>query len=108
MAYASLELRIHESKDLRSVAALQRKYESTEHSFAGITDYDISQPVPQGGFGAKDAENRRIEVIANELRRRRELYEAPCRDSQSHVSPFETEQRAVEAFVSLLLHSIFI
>ena len=71
-------------------------------------DYDISQPVPQGGFGAQDAENRRIEAIANELRRRRELYEAQCRDSQPHVSPFETEQRAVEAFVSLFLHSIFI
>ena len=61
-------------------------------------DYDISQPVPQGSFGAQDAENRRIEAIADELRRRCELYEAQRRDCQSHVSPFETEQRVVEVF----------
>ena len=51
-------------------------------------DYDISQPVPQGGFGAQDAENRRIEAIADELRRRCELYEAQRGDSQPYVSPF--------------------
>ena len=61
-------------------------------------DYDISQPVSQGGFGAQDAENRRIEAIANELRRRCELYEAQLGDSQPYVSPFEAEQRVAEAF----------
>lgn len=60
--------------------------------------HDISQPVPQGGFGAQDAENSRIEAIANELRRRCELYEAQRGDSQPHVSSFEIEQRAAEAF----------
>ena len=61
-------------------------------------DYDISQPVSQGGFGAQDAENRRIEVITDELRRRCELYEAQHGDSQSHVTPFEAEQRVGEVF----------
>ena len=61
-------------------------------------DYDISQSVPQGGFGAQDAENRRIEAIADDLRRRCELYEAQRGDCQPHVSPFETEQRVAEAY----------
>ena len=60
--------------------------------------HDISQPVPQGGFGAQDAENRRIEAVADELRRRCELYEAQRGDSQPHVSFFETEQRVAETF----------
>ena len=61
-------------------------------------DYDISQSVPQGGFGTQDAENRRIEAITDELRRRCELYEAQHGDSQPHVTPFEVEQRVAEAF----------
>ena len=61
-------------------------------------DYDISQSVSQGSFGAQDAENRRIEAIADELRRRCELYEAQRGDCQPHVSLFETEQRVAEAF----------
>lgn len=60
--------------------------------------YDIFQSVSQGVFGAQDAENRRIEAVANELRRRCKLYEAQCRDGESHVSPFEAEQRAAENF----------
>ena len=36
---------------------------------------DISKSVSQGSIGAQDAENSRIEAIANELRRRCELYE---------------------------------
>jgi len=60
--------------------------------------YDIFQPVPQGSLGAQDAENRRIEAIANELRRGCELYEAQCGDSEPHVNRLETEQRAAEAF----------
>ena len=60
--------------------------------------HDISQSVPQGSIGAQDAENSRIEAIANELRRRCELYEAQRRVSQPHVNSFETEQRAAEAF----------
>jgi len=61
-------------------------------------DYDISQPVPQGSFGAQDAENRRIEAIANELRRRCELYEAQRRDCLQDVNHFEAEQRVAEVF----------
>ena len=60
--------------------------------------YDIFQPVPQGSIGAQDAENRRIEAITNEFRRRCELYEAQRGDSQPHVIPFETEKRVAEAF----------
>ena len=60
--------------------------------------HDIFQPVPQGGNGAQDAENSRIEAVANELRRRCELYEAQCGNSQPHVSSFEIEQRVAEAF----------
>lgn len=59
---------------------------------------DLFQSVPQGSIGAQDAENRRIEAVADELRRRCKLYEAQRRDGQSHVSPFEAEQRAAENF----------
>lgn len=59
---------------------------------------DLFQSIPQGSIGAQDAENRRIEAVANELRRRCKLYEAQCRDGESHVSPFEAEQRAAENF----------
>ena len=57
-------------------------------------DYDISQPVPQGGNGAQDAENSRIAAIANELERLCTVHEAQLGDSQADVSHFETEQRA--------------
>ena len=60
--------------------------------------HDISESVPQGCIGAQDAENSRIEALAHELRRRCQLYEAQCRDSQSHVSPFEAEQRVAEMY----------
>jgi len=60
--------------------------------------HDISKSVSQGSIGAQDAENCRIEAIANELRRRCELYEAQRGDSQSHVSLFEIEQRATEVY----------
>ena len=59
---------------------------------------DLFQSVPQGSIGAQDAENRRIEAIADELRRRCQLYEAQRGDSQSHVTPFEAEQRVAELF----------
>lgn len=59
---------------------------------------DLFQSVPQGSIGAQDAENRRIEAVADELRRRCKIYEAQFRDGQSHVSPFEAEQRVAELF----------
>ena len=61
-------------------------------------DYDLFQPVPQGSVGAQDAENCRIEAIANELRRRCELYETQSGDCQQNVTRFDFEQRAAEAF----------
>ena len=59
---------------------------------------DLFQSISQRSIGAQDAENRRIEAVADELRRRCKLYEAQRRDGQSHVSPFEAEQRAAENF----------
>jgi hypothetical protein len=47
--------------------------------------YDISQSVSQGSSGEETAENRRIHEIADELRRRCQLYEAQLRDSQDNV-----------------------
>jgi hypothetical protein len=61
-----------------------------------MMDYDISQPVPQGGDGAQDAENSRIAAIANELERLCAVHEAQLGDSQADVSRFETEQRVAE------------
>ena len=51
--------------------------------------HDLFQSVPQGSIGAQDAENSRIEAVANELRRRCELYEAQFRDCQQDVSHLE-------------------
>jgi len=59
---------------------------------------DLFQSVSQRSIGAQDAENRRIEAVADELCRRCKLYEAQFRDGQSHVSPFEAEQRVAELF----------
>ena len=61
-------------------------------------DYDIFKSVSQGGDGTQDTENSRIEAIANEIRRRCELYEAQHGDCQPNVSLFEMEQRAAESF----------
>ena len=61
-------------------------------------NYDILKSVSQGGDRTQDAENCRIEAIADELRRRCELYETQHGDSQPNVRPFEMEQRIVESF----------
>ena len=61
-----------------------------------MISHDISQPVPQGGDGAQDAENSCIAAIANELERLCAVHEAQLGDSQADVSRFETEQRAAE------------
>ena len=61
-------------------------------------NHDIFQPVPQGVSGAQDAENSRIEAIADELRRLCQLYEAQRRDCQQNVNHLEAEQRAAETF----------
>jgi hypothetical protein len=60
--------------------------------------YDLSQPISQRGIGEKDAENQRIAEIADELRRRSQIYEAESGASQEHVSRFDAEQRSAELY----------
>ena len=54
-------------------------------------DYDFLKSVSQGSDGAQGAENRRIEEIADELRRLCQLYEAQPRTSHEDVTPFDRE-----------------
>ena len=54
--------------------------------------HDLFQSVPQGGIGAQDAENSRIETVTYELRRRCKLYEAQRGDSQQDVIHLEIEK----------------
>ena len=61
-------------------------------------DYDISQSVSQRGSGEETAENRRIHEVADELRRRCQLYEAQLRDGQGDVNHLEIEQRVAEPY----------
>ena len=61
-------------------------------------DDDISQSVSQGGYGAYDEENRRIQEISNELQRLCRLYEAEPRDGKGYGSRFEIEQRVAEQY----------
>ncbi len=65
---------------------------------------DISESVSQRGSGEETAENRRILEVADELRRRCELYEAQFRNGEEHVSRLEIEQRVmgVSPMMSLL------
>ena len=60
--------------------------------------HDISQPVPQGSDGAQDAENSRIAAIANEFRRRCQLYEAQLRDGENHVNNLQIEGIVTEQY----------
>ena len=53
---------------------------------------DVLESVSQGGYGAYDEENRRIQEISDELQRLCQLHEAQLRDGQEHVSRLETEQ----------------
>ena len=46
---------------------------------------DLSESVSQGSYGAYDEENRRIQEVSDELRRRCQLYEAQLRDGQNDV-----------------------
>ena len=61
-------------------------------------DYDISQSVSQRGSGEETAENRRIHEVADELRRRCQLYEAQLRDGQDNVNHLDIEQRVAEQY----------
>jgi len=60
--------------------------------------YDLSESISQRSSGEKDAENHRIKEIADEIRRRCEVYEKESRNSQDHVNHFEAEQRVTEQF----------
>ena len=59
---------------------------------------DILESVSQRGSGEETAENRRIHEVADELRRRCQLYEAQLRDGQNDVSHLEVEQRVSEQY----------
>ncbi|MBP5513338.1 MAG: hypothetical protein J6Y04_00955 [Bacteroidaceae bacterium] len=57
--------------------------------------YDLSQSISQRSSGEKDAENQRIQEIANELSRRCRLHEKEFGNSQSNVSPFKNKMNKV-------------
>ena len=59
---------------------------------------DILESVSQRGSGEETAENSRIHEVADELRRRCELYEAQLRDGQNDVNRLEIEQRIAEQY----------
>ena len=59
---------------------------------------DILESVSQGGYGAYDAEKRRIKEISDELQRLCRLYEAQPRTGQEDRSRFEIEQRVAEQY----------
>lgn len=59
---------------------------------------DILESVSQGSSGEETAENSRIHEVADELRRRCQLYEAQLRDGQCNVSRLDVEQRVAEQY----------
>lgn len=58
--------------------------------------YDIPESIPQGSDRAQEAENRRIEEIADEISRLCRVYEAQPSNGEADVNPFEVEQRGAE------------
>ena len=59
---------------------------------------DILESVSQRGSGEETVENSRIHEVADELRRRCQLYEAQLRDGQNDVNRLEVEQRVAEQY----------
>ena len=59
---------------------------------------DIFESVSQRGSGEETAENRRINEVADELRRRCQLYEAQFRDGKDDVNRLDVEQRVAEQY----------
>ena len=59
---------------------------------------DLSESVSQGSYGAYDEENRRIQEVSDEFRRRCQLYEAQLRDGQNDVTRLDIEQRVAEMY----------
>ena len=59
---------------------------------------DILESVSQGGYGACDAENRRIREISDELQRLCRLHEEEPREGKGDGGRFEIEQRVAEQY----------
>jgi len=55
-------------------------------------NYDIPESVSQRGSGEETAENSRIREVADELRRRCQLYEEESGDGKRNGTRFEIEQ----------------
>ena len=68
--------------------------------------YDILQSIPQGGYGAHDEENRRIQEIADELNRLCRLHEEESGNCKKNGSSLEIEQRVTEQYAKS--HNIWI
>ena len=63
---------------------------------------DISESVSQRGYGAYDAENRRIQEISDELQRLCRLHEAQSGAGKADGGRFEVEQRVAEQYAKSL------
>lgn len=61
-------------------------------------NHDLPQSVPQGSYGAQDSENRRILQVANEFRRRCQVYETQLRVGESHVNGLRIEGLVAEQY----------
>ena len=61
-------------------------------------DYDISQSFPSRSVGTQDAENRRIERIAHELRRCCGIHEAQFGTGKDSLSLSDAEAQVVEGY----------
>jgi hypothetical protein len=59
---------------------------------------DVFESISQGSSRTEDAENCRIQEIANELHRRSCLYEEELRESKNNVRPSEIECRVAEGY----------
>jgi hypothetical protein len=59
---------------------------------------DVFESISQGSSRTEDAENCRIQEIANELHRRSSLYEEELRKSKNNVRPSEIECRVAEGY----------
>ena len=68
---------------------------------------DLSESVSQGSYGAYDEENRRIQEVSDELRRRCQLYEAQLRDGQNDVKQRVAEMYAKDNGMWIPMSDIF-
>ncbi|MBR0304265.1 MAG: hypothetical protein IJQ94_01320 [Bacteroidales bacterium] len=59
---------------------------------------DFFKQISQRGRDEETAENRRIHEIADELRRRCQIYETQSRNSKENVSCFEIERCVTEQY----------